>query len=397
MGITITTPAEEQWPEMFLADSRGFGWVPTPDDLETRRPIIDLSRFRIAVDRGRIVGVAGSYGMDVAVPGGATVPMSGITWVSVAATHRRQGVLTQLMRACHDDADVRGEPLATLFASEGGIYERFGYGIASQMRAVSVDRTTARFRSDLTADRAAVRYIDDDAALHHRTRIWSTFRRQRAGEVTRDAAWQQFLTGLWAKPSHGLSQGFCLAHDDGYAVYRVGEKWGELGPAHRLEVSEVVALTPQAHLDLWHTVIGVDLVATVAHRSLALDDPLPYYFTDGRVVRTTALKDGLWANVREVALCFGARTYGAADRIVLEAAGRRWAIESDGTESSCRSVRTRPDLVVDQPSLGALLFGGIRPSQLVAAGRITARSDAVARRADAFFMASPMPHCLTYF
>ena len=223
------------------------------------------------------------------------------------------------------------------------------------------------------------------------------FRRYRPGEVTRDDAWQQFLTDLWDKPSNGMSRGFCLAHDDGYAVYRVGEKWGDVGPAHRLEVGEVVALTPQAHLDLWNTLVGVDLVASIGHRSLALDDPLPYYFTDARVVRTTAMKDGLWANVRDIAVCFGARAYGTADRLVIEAAGRRWAIESDGAESSCRSVRTRPDLVVDQPSLGALLLGGIRPSQLVAAGRITARSDAVARRADAFFTASPMPHCLTYF
>ena len=162
MGITITTPTEEQWPEMFRADARSFGFVPTPEDLETRRPIIDLSRFRIAVDRGRIVGVAGSFGMDVTLPGGATVPMSGITWVSVAATHRRQGVLTRLLGACHDDTDSRGEPIAMLFASEGGIYERFGYGIASHMRSITIDRTAARFRSDLAADRGAVRFIDDE-------------------------------------------------------------------------------------------------------------------------------------------------------------------------------------------------------------------------------------------
>ena len=164
-----------------------------------------------------------------------------------------------------------------------------------------------------------------------------------------------------------------------------------------MEISELVALTPQAHLDLWHTVIGVDLVATIDQRGLPVDDPLPYYFTDGRVVRTTSLKDGMWANVLDVGVCFGARTYGTADRMVIESAGKRWAIEHDGVESSCRPVRTRPDLVVDQASLGALLLGGVRPSQLVAAGRIAPRGERAGRRADAFFLATPAPHCQTYF
>lgn len=397
MAIAIRTPSEDQWPEMFRVEARGFGFVPDAGDIEMRRPIIDLSRFRIAVERGHIVGVAGSFGLDVTLPGGTTVPGSGITWVSVAATHRRQGVLTQLMEACHADADERGEPVATLFASEGGIYERFGYGVATEMRGITIDRPKARFRPGLKVDRKAVRFIEHDEALAHRDRLWQTFRRHRAGEVSRNAAWQRFLSDIWAKPQGSASPAFCLAHPDGYATYRLTEKWTEHGPDHRLDVLDVVALTPKAHLDLWHTIVGVDLVVTIAHRSMPVDDALPYYFTDSRVVRTTSVKDGLWANVRDVAVCFGARTYGTADRLVIEVAGKRWAIEGNEVESSCRPVRTRADVVVDHPSLGALLFGGIRPSQLVAAGRITARSVDVVRRANAFFQTWPAPHCQTHF
>ena len=57
-----------------------------------------------------------------------------MTWVSVAVTHRRQGIMTRLLDAVHDDIDARGEPLAALTASEGGIYERLGYGIATRRR-----------------------------------------------------------------------------------------------------------------------------------------------------------------------------------------------------------------------------------------------------------------------
>jgi predicted acetyltransferase len=397
MAIEIRTPSDDQWLELLYVDARGFGFVPDPGDAEMRRPIIDLSRFRVACDGGQIIGVAGSYAMDATMPGGTTVPMSGVTWVSVSATHRRQGVLTGLLDACHTDADDRGEPVAMLFASEGGIYERFGYGIGTVMRRVAVDRRTAVFRAELTPERGAVRYVDGDQAIDHVTEVWERARRLRAGEASRSAAWHQFLFKLWGKPQGGLSTAFVLAHADGHAVYRIGEDWTNGTPNHRLELIELVATTRQAHLDLWHTVLGVDLVRTVTTRTLALDDALPYLLTDQRAVTTSVLDDGAWVNVRDVSTCFGARSYGTSDRLVIEVDGRRWAIESDGVESSCRSVRTRPDLVVDQPSLGPLLLGGIRPRQLAAGGRIAARNDDVLRRADAFFVCGPAPQCQTYF
>ena len=51
--------------------------------------------------------------------------------VSVASTHRRQGLLTSMMRRQLDDVRAWGEPLAVLTASEPGIYGRFGYGAAT--------------------------------------------------------------------------------------------------------------------------------------------------------------------------------------------------------------------------------------------------------------------------
>jgi predicted N-acetyltransferase YhbS len=88
--------------------------------------------------------------------------------VSVSATHRRQGILTALIGACHADIDERGEPVSMLFASEGGIYERFGYGIATHIRAMSIDRQAARLRPDLdVAGAGPVRFLEPDEAEDH--------------------------------------------------------------------------------------------------------------------------------------------------------------------------------------------------------------------------------------
>ena len=122
---------------------RAFGYSLSDEDAERERKNMDLGRFRVAYDAGVAVGVAGSWALQMTLPGGRSVPTGGVTWVSVAVTHRRQGLLTQLMDAIHDDIDARSEPLAALTASEGGIYERFGYGIATRRRVATIDRRRA--------------------------------------------------------------------------------------------------------------------------------------------------------------------------------------------------------------------------------------------------------------
>jgi len=110
-------------------------------------------------------------------------------------------------------------------------------------------------------------------------------------------------------------------------------------------------------------------------------------------LRTTGLNDGLWCNVRDVAACFGPRTYGTDDDVVVEVDGRRWRLGPGGAQR----VRTRPDLVTDHASLGALALGGTAPTDLAAGRRLTARSPEVLRRADAHFVHRPAPHTQTGF
>ncbi|MGZ6982756.1 MAG: sterol carrier protein domain-containing protein, partial [Ilumatobacteraceae bacterium] len=194
-----------------------------------------------------------------------------------------------------------------------------------------------------------------------------------------------------------MSSSFYLAHRDGYAVYRIEEQWNEGRPAHNMRLLELVATTGDAHAALWHTLLGVDLVGVISSRLLPIDDPLPYLLTDPRALQTTALNDGVWVNVRNVAACLSTRHYGVADRLVVDVDGDRWSIDGGPDGAACRRVRTRPDLIMDRASLGALLLGGVRPSALAAGRRLEARNLDALRRGDAFFLTSPAPHCQTMY
>jgi predicted acetyltransferase len=397
MPISFRTAVESDWEAICNADGRAFGFAYPPELIERARLIHDVTRFELALDGKEIVGIVAAFSLQVTLPGGGQLPMGGLTWVSTAATHRRQGVLTRLMARTLADIDRRGEPVAMLFASEGGIYERYGFGVATQVRVTSIDRRLAQIRPEFRPKPGSVRFIEGDAALAHIADVWSRFHRCRSGEVDRSDAWHRFLFDRRAEPQGDFAPSFHLAHRDGYAIYRIQEQWNDGRPAHNMQVIELVATSGEAHAALWHTLLGVDLVGPITSRQVPIDDPLPYLLTDQRALRTTDLNDGVWVNVRNVATSFAARTYTTTDRLVVEIDGTKWVIDGGPDGAVCRRVKTRADLVMDHASLGALLLGGVRPSALAAGRRLESRSDAVLRRADAFFVTSPAPHCQTLY
>jgi predicted acetyltransferase len=397
MAIEIRTPTLDEWPAVCRADARVFGSAPTPEDIEDRLKMHDIGRFRVAFDDEQIVGVAASYEMDVSLPGGAILPMGGVTWVSTHATHRRQGLMRRVVGAVHDDIDARGEPIASLYAAEGGIYEHLDYGIATKTVVNCINPRLTRMRDEFRAAPGSVRYLDGDAIVPHVTEIWNRGQTRRAGETGRTLEVQQYLFEQRNKPGGSMGPAFYLGHDDGYAAYRIEEKWNDGHPAHVAFLVELVAVTPDAHAALWQTLLSMDLVGEIRSRNIAIDDPLPFLLENPRALRTTDVNDGIWVNVRDVARSFGSRTYRTTDRIVVEVDGTRWAIEGGAEGGSVKSVRTRPDLVTTHGWFSALLYGGVLPSTLVAGRRMTARNADVLARADLFFTTSLAPHCQDMF
>jgi predicted acetyltransferase len=397
MPITFRTAVDDDWLAICDADGRAFGIAYSPERIERARSVVDISRFELAFDGKEIVAIVGAFTMKVTLPGGAGVPMGALTWVSTATTHRRQGLLTKLMARTLADVDRRREPVAMLFASEGAIYERYGFGVASQIRVTSIDRRLAQIRPEFQPARGTVSFVSGDDALDHMTRVWARFHRLRSGEVEREAAWHRYVFEFGAAAAGSFSPAFYIAHPDGYASYRIEEQWNDGRPAHNLRISEFVANTSEAHAALWHTLLSVDLVGPIICREVPVDDPLPYLLTNPRALETTALNDGIWVNVRDVADCFSARRYGTTDQLVVEVDEQRWLIDGSPEAAGCTKVRTRPDLVMDHASFGALLLGGVRPSALAAGRRLKARNGDALRRGDAFFLTSPVPHCQTHY
>src|SRR5690606_11157296 len=109
----------------------GFGFQADPENVDDIRSTTEFDRTIGVFERGTMVATAGAYSFELTLPGGATAPAAGVTAVTVRGTHRRRGLLTAMMDHQLGGVADRGEPMALLTASEGSIYQRFGYGPAS--------------------------------------------------------------------------------------------------------------------------------------------------------------------------------------------------------------------------------------------------------------------------
>ncbi len=362
--------------------------APSDDDWKVVLPSYEPDRALAAFEGDEIIGTTQSYGSSLVVPGGAVVPHSAISRVGVRADYTRRGVLTALMR---EQLERLPDPVATLRASGGRIYGRFGYGLAGRWRIVEIDAKRAVIPGEMTG---RVRMIDQDTADKLLPDLHEVVGLTRPGRIGR---WQGWWVRARDRKSHAENS-VTVVHsgpdgDDGFLTYKVSE---EPGHKHSMSIEDFVFANDDAWRDLWIHAARLDLVDRI-EADIALDEPVSWLFEDPRVVHTKDVHDEIWLRLVDVPRMLAARAYGAADAVVLEVRDKllpandgRYRVSRDGAER----VDSEADITIPVDLLGAVYFGDTTFSHLAAAKRIegTRLADA-----DALFAVPQKPFCGTFF
>jgi predicted acetyltransferase len=401
--LTIRPLAVEEIADFIRSQAVTFGLKATPKDVEIESGIHEPARTLGVFEGDGLVGGAAALSFHMTVPGGGSVPTAGVTSVGVHPTHRRRGVLTNLMRLQLDDVRERGEPLAALWASEGSIYGRFGYGMAAFAGNFSLARVHSAFVArDMPAGR--VQLVGEPEALVRVPPIYEAERARRPGFMDRNEAWWRYV---FADPEHhrdGFSAIFFAIHqtdgrDDAFATYRIKHNWEHHTPASILKVDEVMAATPEAYAAMWRYVFDVDLVGTIEAWPRPTDEPLLLILNDPRHLRF-GLSDGLYLRVVEVSAALAARRYGASDMLVFGVSDPfcpwnegAWQLEAGPDGASCTRTDREADLLLDATALGAAYLGGVSFAGLGWARRVKEGTPGALARADALFRSELAPWC----
>ncbi len=382
-----------------------------PEDPAMFEALIPPERLLTAIDGEKLVASAGVMPFRLRVPGG-DLNAAGITIVAVLPSHRRRGLLTQMMGRLLDDAYRRGEPIAALWASEASIYQRFGYGLGALSARLDVDTTRTAFLRPRPA-RGSVRLVTAEEALAAFPPIYERVRRERAGMFTRTKEWWQLRTLAdheFDRPALGMKF-FALYEGEtgpeGYAVYRIKADWDETGPRSEVRVVEALATGPEATSDLWRWLFDLDLVRRLRARLIPVDHPLRLLALDPRAMHTT-IGDGLWIRLVDVAAALAARRYEADGTLALELRDERcpwnagrWRLEvEDGRGRLKRApagTNGEMELSLDIADLAAVYLGAFTFLDLAAAGRVTELAAGAIERASALFRTSIAPWCAEVF
>ncbi|MCF3147255.1 GNAT family N-acetyltransferase [Streptomyces platensis] len=370
---------------------------------------LEMDRNLLAVTAdGRPVGTAGAYSFELTLPGEILAPAAGVTAVGVLPSHRRQGVLSAMMRHQLTELRARGESLSVLLASEAPIYGRFGYGPATYTQRLTVPRHQAAFarpRARGTAGAPATGSDTGSVEVLRRAEcgeileeIYDRYRRAQLGALSRPHRWWALGAG---QPPVAPAPRYVAVHrdadgvPDGYASYSV-----ESGT---LTVDEIIATDDAVFTVLTRFVLGHDLVTQVVFKHLAPDHPLRWQLADFRAGQVSDDTDWLWVRLLDVPRALTARGWFMDGEIVLDVDDPflgehgRYLLTVRDTKADCVPTDREPDLSLDVSDLGSVYLGGTAPSTLVRAGHIRAHRPGAAALADALFRTDRSPHCLHWF
>jgi predicted acetyltransferase len=397
VSVEIRNPSEDELRKAMKAVEAAFGEEQKEEDLDRHQKAMVRDRFLVAYDGAVPVGTTASLPFELTVPGGE-LGAGGVTWVGVLPSHRRRGILTQMMKRQLHDLHERGEPLAILWASEAAIYGRFGYGIAAPTVQLDADRSRFSLRDD-PGPRGAVRLVDREEAAKLLPPIYDTVRRQVPGFTSRSAPlWDLYRL---ADPEHwrrGAGPKFyaVLEFDGepvGYTLYRIKSDWEEGFAKSQVRVLETCATSAAAERELWRFLFGIDLVVRIQGRHDP-GSPLFLMVVDPRslMLRVT---EGLWLRVIDLDAALTGRTYAVDDTVVVEVRDElcpwnagRWRMGSD-------VGRTDDDagLELDIADLASVYLGAFDFERLAAAQRVRELKPGALRRATDLFRTPRPPFC----
>ncbi|MEU1461527.1 GNAT family N-acetyltransferase [Streptomyces sp. NPDC005727] len=378
--LTVLRP--EEWDGWFDHLIRAFGaGEASAEERELDRSVTEFDRSLAARDGDTLVGTAGAFSFRMTVPGGAQVPTAGVTMVSVAATHRRRGVLTSMMRRQLDDVRALGEPLAALTASEPAIYGRFGYGAATFQLQAEIDTSRVALAPVAGTGEVRLRYAEPAEVLTECEAVYAALVPRRPGMLARQPNWERAGLIDPASDRDGASALQCVVAErdgavTGFARFRTKLGWGPSGHDGTVTLEDLAALDPATDAALWRFLFDIDLMTTLNVRGRPVDDAWQYLVSDIRRCRPR-FRDACHLRLVEVGAALSARTYQAPVDVVFEVedafcpwnAGR-WRLTGDAKGASCERTPDAADVELSVRELGAAYLGGVSLLSLAAAGRV---------------------------
>ncbi len=333
-------------------------------------------RFVVDLPEGPEDTHSGLYGvrpMELSLPGGALVPVAGLTLVGVHPDSRRRGVLTAMMTHHLAQTHEAGLAISALHASEPGIYGRFGYGTAALQLQVELGRGTVLHAPHLEEDaRAITTHLVSGTRAGLPDRVRECVLRQAPAAPGTMVGTKAFMDRLWGpelpeelrdKEPRRLLFARRAGQDIGFVGLRRAHKWDNERPSGTVTVGLPTG-PPAARLALMRRVLDLDLMGTTKLESIGVDDPVLSWVGGPRATGDLKTWDSTWIRLTDLGAAWSLRTYESDCSVVVEVTDRyapwnagRWRLSAvDGSGTAVRTEEAA-DVTLDTNVLGLGYLG----------------------------------------
>jgi predicted acetyltransferase len=295
--------------------------------------------------------------------------------------------------------------MASLFASQGAIYGRFGFGHAAHYLEfdIALDHLTW---AEGTAPTGRVTLLARTEALPVMRQIYERAIQSRPAALEVDDTWMD--VGFWESSKDDERVFYAIHEDDAgtpdaFAMYGIKHEWPRGLPSSEVKVKRFAATTPESSIGMWRYLCAIDLMARVKVDLRPVDEPLQWLVEEPRALRPH-LEDGLFLRPVDVAAAWSARGYAGSGSLVVEVddafrpeSAGTFLLEVDVGAGTCVRTDREPDLRCAANAVGSTYVGGVTWTTLAGAKRVFEVTPGALARADELFRCDVAPWPAFYF
>ena len=358
-----------------------------------------------ALENGRLLSSFAAIPFTMRANGTA-VPMAGVTVVGTFPEYRRRGLVRRIHAAAFERMREQGQPVASLWASQAAIYQRYGYSQSTFQRCYEIDSVDIRF-ADGDNGSGNVKRLAPSEAYDQIKRLYIDFIAERSGYLHRSKQlWQaNALQEIEEQgPVHVALSFDANDKPNGYCIYTL--RHSQVDHAARSQaiiVRDLVWLDLDAYRSLWSWLARHDMVGRVRWPKAPVADPAPLLFAEPRLLQTKD-EEGMWTRLVDIPAAIAHRGYDGDGDVSINISGDTiapwnngcWRVQVEGSDARAMTCPKPGDLHMSMASLSLLYMGTFRATELAARGLI--QGD---RRwidvADRLFATRHRPHCPDHY
>ena len=408
--LTRTIINESNLKDFAKAEAIAYTSEPTKYYIERLEKLADPKRA-IALSNGdKIIGTANSFSEVISLPGNKSANVSAVSYVSVQPTHRRQGILSEMMNIqLNEFYSKYKEPLAILWPSETAIYGRFGYAPTHE-KHYEIAKKNVQFIPSVVNKNFEAKFLDKKEAIKLFTDLNNALMKSRPGVMKLTQKWAErrindlIVHHLGTGPSYFVG---IYNHDNpvGFVTYTIensSEDGGNM-PAS-LHIWDIMYLNIDAAIKLWDFCLNIDLVEIIYAKGVPADDILEsIIMSPGNL--NSRITTGLWIRIVNVIEALKSRKYNKKGKMIFKLKdsiinenNNTFLLDTESENATiCTTSNESPDIEITINGLSEMYLGTFNLNNLIASKNIKIINTNIINYINDAFRENITPFCPMHF